>query len=366
MKKDNNLMALLSVWGILLVVLGHSGFEETIIQEKLKFLHDWIYSFHMPLFFMISGYLFSHTNTNLTGINPQRFIQKKTLRLMVPYVVLGIILFAIKYFFSSFSHAARDFSVSSFFLMFIAPACENSTMGYLWYLFTLYIIFLLVLGLCIIKINLKKTIWCLFFLIIAVVCGTRFYGIELFNLSSVFRYLPYFLIGILYKHYEFKVSFLITRSDNDMTSNSNNLNGIKDIFYYSKVGGGIKLVIYVSLSIIFTVVDLSFLGGATAQIIRAVTGLLMSVQLCFLLLDSRWVQKYVLPMSNYTYSIYLLSWFGQYAVKIIAVNILNLHWGIVVFTMFVAGILVPVLVCKIVDRYSLLGNRKWLRLIIGY
>ena len=78
------------------------------------------------------------------------------------------------------------------------------------------------------------------------------------------------------------------------------------------------------------------------------------------------MQKYVLPMSNYTYSIYLLSWFGQYAVKIIAVNILNLHWGIVVFTMFVAGILVPVLVCKIVDRYSLLGNRKWLRLIIGY
>ena len=33
-KKDNKLMALLSVWGILLVLLGHSGFEEPEIQQK--------------------------------------------------------------------------------------------------------------------------------------------------------------------------------------------------------------------------------------------------------------------------------------------------------------------------------------------
>ena len=38
-KKDNKLMALLSVWGILLVLLGHSGFEEPEIQQKLGWLH---------------------------------------------------------------------------------------------------------------------------------------------------------------------------------------------------------------------------------------------------------------------------------------------------------------------------------------
>ena len=37
-KKDNKLMALLSVWGILLVLLGHSGFEEPEIQQKLGWL----------------------------------------------------------------------------------------------------------------------------------------------------------------------------------------------------------------------------------------------------------------------------------------------------------------------------------------
>lgn len=38
-KKDNKLMALLSVWGILLVLLGHSGFEESEIQQHLGWLH---------------------------------------------------------------------------------------------------------------------------------------------------------------------------------------------------------------------------------------------------------------------------------------------------------------------------------------
>ena len=42
--KKNNLMGLLSVWGILLVVLGHSGFEEPVIKHELAGLHTWIYS----------------------------------------------------------------------------------------------------------------------------------------------------------------------------------------------------------------------------------------------------------------------------------------------------------------------------------
>lgn len=71
-------MALLSVWGIIWVLIGHSGFEESEIQQKLYVLHGWIYSFHMPLFFMISGYLFSLTNKNFTGIKAGKFLQKKS------------------------------------------------------------------------------------------------------------------------------------------------------------------------------------------------------------------------------------------------------------------------------------------------
>ena len=44
--------------GISLVVLGHTTI--TISCGTGKFVHDFLYLFHMPLFFLISGYLYNH------------------------------------------------------------------------------------------------------------------------------------------------------------------------------------------------------------------------------------------------------------------------------------------------------------------
>ena len=55
--------------GIVLMVLGHSGFRGT----------DFIYLFHMALFFMLSGWLFS-----LRG-GPVHFIKRKAVTLWLPF-----------------------------------------------------------------------------------------------------------------------------------------------------------------------------------------------------------------------------------------------------------------------------------------
>ena len=202
MAKSNHLMALLSVWGILLVLLGHSGFEEPIIQEELSYLHSWIYSFHMALFFLISGFLFSLTNPVMEKACTGKFIWKKTLRLIVPYVVLGTVIFAIKCAFAGLSHADRVLSVGNFFKMFIIPSAEYSTIGHLWYVFTLYMIFLLVLGLICIRLLLTdKVRLCLLALGIWVV-SYFLPTIKVFHLSSVLYYAPYFLLGILLQRNE--------------------------------------------------------------------------------------------------------------------------------------------------------------------
>jgi acyltransferase len=64
--------------GILLVVLGH-----TYIPEILQ---KYIYSFHMPLFFYISGYLHSQKQHTFKD-----FLQKKYKSLIVPYILFTII-----------------------------------------------------------------------------------------------------------------------------------------------------------------------------------------------------------------------------------------------------------------------------------
>lgn len=208
-KKDNKLMAMLSVWGILLVCLGHSGFREPIIMDSLNGLHSWIYGFHMPLFFLISGYLFSLTNKSFVEIDVVKFLKKKVLRLLVLYVVLGTVIYGIKYALSGLSHAARDFTVGNFFKMFVAPGCEGSTIGYLWYVVTLFVVFALVVALCKVRVDLTKPGWCL---AVMVASWTFFFAgpkVEWFNFKAVCQYLPYFVVGILYHHYEPKVQSLV-------------------------------------------------------------------------------------------------------------------------------------------------------------
>ena len=123
------------------------------------------------------------------------------------------------------------------------------------------------------------------------------------------------------------------------------------------------MIITVLSSIILTVVKIP-LPQYVLEPARALIGVTMSVLLAISLLRSNWINKHILPLGRYTYSIYLLSWFGQYAINILVVNVLNLHWGLVVLLMFVFGLLIPIAICKIVEASQLL-NKKWIRIIIG-
>ncbi len=66
-------------FGILLVVLGHTSRSAGLVS--------WIFSFHMPLFFIISGMLF-HERQFLDSF------KKKVARLLTPYLFFGIVTFA--------------------------------------------------------------------------------------------------------------------------------------------------------------------------------------------------------------------------------------------------------------------------------
>lgn len=200
-KKRDNLMSLMSIIGIILVVLGHSGYTGTNIAMDCPYLCKWIYNFHMPLFFFISGFLFSLTNESFLEMNKKNMLFKKVLRLLIPYFSIGIVLWCVKYVFSSFASVERHFSLASFLKMFVAPSAEDSTMGYLWYLITLFMVFLIMSVLPVLRVDLKKTVWCLSVGIASWLLLLYNDGIEWFNISQVCWYMPFFIIGILYKRY---------------------------------------------------------------------------------------------------------------------------------------------------------------------
>lgn len=72
---------------IILVVIGHYVPDNSPAWYVM--LHDIIYTFHMPLFMFVSGYVYMITKKN---IGYKSFLIKKIKRLMIPYFVLLLLL----------------------------------------------------------------------------------------------------------------------------------------------------------------------------------------------------------------------------------------------------------------------------------
>ena len=80
---------------ILFVYLGHSILYHPIQMGSLypwcNTLAHFIVSFNMPMFFIISGYLFSKTRKSTTEL-----YKGKTMRILIPYLFTMLILVCVK------------------------------------------------------------------------------------------------------------------------------------------------------------------------------------------------------------------------------------------------------------------------------
>lgn len=76
-------------FGIVLMVLGHSSLPELV--------SNFIFSFHMPLFFISSG-----LTTNFLGIKLMEFIRHKLEKLIIPFLLYSVVVSGLIFFISDF------------------------------------------------------------------------------------------------------------------------------------------------------------------------------------------------------------------------------------------------------------------------
>ncbi len=112
--------------GIVLMVLSHVG-----LIGRIGAGINWIiHSFHMPLFFFVSGFLYKSTMNN----SIIDFLKKKTISLLVPYFSFAILYFCISNFLYSYVNLVNLKAI-----FWINTTDELPIANALWFLTSFYI-----------------------------------------------------------------------------------------------------------------------------------------------------------------------------------------------------------------------------------
>ena len=106
------------VIGILLVVAGHSGAD---VRFNSTALFRWIYAFHMPLFFALSGYLFRYGGGSSRNSLSQ-FARRRGWRLLFPLWVWTTLVIVPKGLLSAYAMRPSELSVAAYLHAFLYPA----------------------------------------------------------------------------------------------------------------------------------------------------------------------------------------------------------------------------------------------------
>ena len=178
MKKRVIEMDILRGLGAVLVVLGHSFITHPINIVNIgwcRFLHDFIYSFHMPLFFFVSGFVYSCKKYN-------EYIFKKIRRLLIPYLFFGTVSLFLHVFGGGLVGETVTFQQGVIKLFLYG--------GDYWFLYTLFLMFAIYPCLSKVKRSYVASGACL---LIFLQCFIQFPPI--FTFSNIVYYFPYFILG---------------------------------------------------------------------------------------------------------------------------------------------------------------------------
>lgn len=306
-----NWLSVLQGWSMLLVVIGHvtltNVFQnpETPISAEIERI---IYSFHMPLFMFISGFLFYLTKIGQNK-NYGETVWDKTKRLLIPYAAFTCATFFLKYAFNPLMKRPVDFSWSE--VLDILTFTSNP-LAEMWFISTLFALFLFF---PLYKWSLGNKVRSGLLFCAAVLVYFFFpKDIELFCISYASKYLLFFYTGIL----------------------------------VSKYGGGkfFDNPMVLSCSAVLMVLC-SLLPGM--PLLNVFVGIFFSLTLCMFL--SRHFPGLFGSFREYTFQIFLMGIFFQMAIRFVyaRLGMECFYWPLYIVSILLA-LYMPVLISMIIRK----------------
>lgn len=177
--------------GVVLVVFGHSmnGIEMPHILYSLR---AWVYTFHMPLFFLVSAYLFAYHGGFSHKGGYWGTLKGKFSRLMLPYIIWNAAFVLPKVLFANYINDDVELSVPYFLKLAVYP--RENILGHTWFLFVLFELF--VIAILFEKLRSKRQLW---FPVLALLILVNCFGVEgrLLAYEDVLKDAVFFWIGLM-------------------------------------------------------------------------------------------------------------------------------------------------------------------------
>lgn len=308
--------------GILLVVFGHSYPFDVYISPSLWKIKDFIYTFHMPLFLFLSGYLVTY-NTRPAG----SYIRRRSVRLLVPYFALSIIAFVPKVLVQQFLNDSVEFSMWYLIKTELIP--RDNVWGHFWYIPVVF------------------TLCCFGVLMLKTMRSRRAAGWVLLTATYLLLFLPqttdWFALEDMRKTtFYFVLGMVLALWDPQARVMSNRC----------------WLLAFLAAIILFRTVNTTLTNSMIA-----------CLMIGFVLHVGTLVPAYKFNLfaaiEKNSFTIFLLSWPAQAVVEVVCNKLLHFPVLLTMGMMFLAGITVPLVCVKIVSLIDKRISMKWVKLAIG-
>ncbi|MBQ9314237.1 MAG: acyltransferase family protein [Clostridia bacterium] len=200
---------------MILVVIGHvisSYHNSGLLKEAtiFNFIHAFIYYFHMPLFFFISGYLL---DINKNKKDKKERITEKLISYGIPYIIFSIIYFLLKIFTSQVVNTRL--SIKDILLIPIIP------ISFMWYLYAVMI--MAILAIVFTDVKQRKVLFVISFalkFVTDILLNDASFSSSIFKELIIFdiaKNLLWYITGILFYHYKLIEKIKKIKNNNRLT-----------------------------------------------------------------------------------------------------------------------------------------------------
>ena len=254
-----------------LVVLGHHLFN--FMPEWYKEMFQWLYTFHMPLFIFISGFLIRYSYNGVHNWKEyKQYVTKRIKKFFLPFLLVGTI----------GTLATWDFNdinvlLNNLLNLIISP--KQSEVTFLWYIYLLFIFY------CIAPIIFNAKTWIKVLLFIgAIYLSTHVIPVGYLCIDWFTRYFIFFLSG----------AFVAKN--------------------YHKITQHKKICIFISIIsfVVFVLMSIVFFTGKSNYILRYLiqwVGIPAFAITAYFIKQCNWVSKALVYISVNCFGIYLLHMF---------------------------------------------------------